>query len=270
MYGVIIGDIVGSIYEGIEAVNKKNGIITPYKERIKILDYSTPLFTDDCSFTDDTVLSCAILYAIKHHLDYGECLKKFGKDELNRLHKCHMPSRFGKCFLQWLDGDFDGVSYGNGGAMRVSSIAENFNTLEEVEKQTIQATIPTHNNQDAINCAVAVSGAIFLAKNNATKNEIKKYCENKLNIKLNYSLKKLQKEYIFTSKAIGSVPQAIFCFLKSNSFEDCLRKSISIGGDSDTIAAIACSIAEYYYNIDENLINSAKKYLPKEFIDLLK
>ena len=269
MYGVIIGDIVGSIYEVREAKNKKAGVITPYDEKIKILDFNTPLFTNDCSFTDDTVLSCAIYDAVIHNGDYAEYLRRYGKEELTRLHKVNMPSRFGKCFLEWLDGNFEGNSYGNGSAMRISAIGECFDTLKEVETQTVLATIPTHNNEDAINCAVAVSGAIFLAKNKKEKSEIKDFCESKLKQKLDFSLKELQETYVFTSRAIESVPEAIFCFLQSNSFEDCLRKSISIGGDSDTIAAIACSIAEQYYEIDENLIINAKKYLPKEFIELL-
>ena len=269
MFGAIIGDIVGSVYEIREAKAKKRGACVPYDKKIKILNPKTHLFKKDCTFTDDTVLSMAIFDAVKHDKDYAKYLKIYGKQEIERNHKCLMPSRFGKLFTMWLDGDFDGTSYGNGSAMRVSAIGESFDTLEEVEKQAYLSSIPTHNNIDAINCAIAVSGAIFIAKNNGTKQQIKNYVENKLNFKLDFCLEDLQKSYIFTSKAIGSVPQAIFCFLQSNSFEDCLRKSISIGGDSDTIAAISCSIAESFYGIDKKLINKAKKYLPNEFIELL-
>lgn len=97
----------------------------------------------------------------------------------------------------------------------------------------------------------------------------KKIIEASFNYDLNFNLDKLQRTYKFTSKAKDSIPQAIFCFIESNSFEDSIRKAISIGGDSDTIAAITGSIAESYYGIDYELIDEVEKYLPEYIIDIV-
>ena len=109
---------------------------------------------------------------------------------------------------------------------------------------------------------------IYLAKRKVSKGFIKNYIEFNYGYDLNYDLDNLQKNYKFTSKSKDSVPQAIFCFLKSNDFEDSIRKAISIGGDSDTIAAITGSIAEVYYEVDEDLIREVESYLPDYIIDI--
>lgn len=267
MYGAIIGDIVGSYYEVLEvnAIKKEPDKKRKYEDRIRILDKNEPLFTDKCSYTDDTVLTIAIAKSILEKIPYEECLRKFGLAEQNLGLDSYGRNRFGKGFVSWLNDEKKGDSYGNGASMRISPVAYYFEGLEKINEEAKKATIPSHNNEEAIIGAQAVSSCIYLSRKGKTKEEIKKYIEEQFNYNLDFNIEELQKTYRFSSKTIGSVPQAIFCFLESTSFEDCLRKSISIGGDTDTIACISCSIAEAFYGIPKNILEEAMKYLPEKY-----
>lgn len=267
MLGAIIGDIVGSTYEVEEinayknSPNKKRS----YEERIKILNREVPLFTSDCSYTDDSVLTIAISKSLTDGEDFEEVLREYGLQEIALGVDKYGRSRFGSGFVSWLKGEKVGDSFGNGASMRISPIGFYYDDLNYVLAKTTEATIPSHNHEEAIKGAQAVSSAIYLARNDFSKEEIVDFLESHFGYFFNYSLEDLQRNYTFSSKSNNSVPQAIFCFLESTDFEDCLRKSISIGGDSDTIAAIACSIAESYYGISEELKKQALSYLPVDY-----
>lgn len=268
IYGAVIGDIAGSIYETIEVMAYKKALKIPKKDRMLIMSKSTPIFTEENEITDDTVLTCAIANAILNNDEYANSLKKFGLEEIDLGVEKYGRSRFGGNFVKWCKGE-DLNSFGNGCAMRVSAIGLAFDSLEKTLIEAEKSAVPTHNYEECIKLTRAVAGAIYLARNKSSKSKIKNFCENEIGYKIKFNLNYLRNNYIFTSKAELSIPQAIFCFLVSNSFEDCLRKSISIGGDSDTICAIACSIASAYYGIDENILKETKKYIPKKYIDLL-
>lgn len=267
MLGAIIGDVVGSYYEVLEVKEIKNGHRS-YKDRIKILDQNTPLFTENSSVTDDSILTFAIYKAIKENKPYEEMLKYYAKQEINLGKDMYGRSRFGKGFVEWVNSNTQGTSYGNGASMRISPVGFLFNTLEEVKQETYKATIPSHNHQESILCAEAVAISIFLLRNGISKEELKEYIEKNY-FKLDYDLEKLRRNYKFSSKSIDSVPQAIYTFLESNSFEETIRNAISIGGDTDTIACIAGSLAESYYGIPENLLEQVKPYLKDYMKELL-
>lgn len=271
MLGAIIGDIIGSYYEVLEILERKNNKRNrSYEERIKILDENTPLFTKDCSVTDDSILTCAIYDAIKNgNNDYEKYLREYGLREVNLgLDQCGR-SRFGKGFVTWLKNNQEGNSFGNGAAMRISPIGYLFDTLEEVKTESRNATIPSHNHEESIKAAESVAVSIFLLRKGMEKEEVIDYIKNNY-YDLNYDLEDLQRNYSFSSKASNSVPQALYIFSISNSFEDSIRKAISIGGDTDTIAAIVGSISESYYGIPENMKQQAKPYLKDYMYDLLK
>lgn len=267
MLGAIIGDVVGSYYEVLEVKEIKNGCRS-YEERIKILDQNTPLFTENSSVTDDSILTFAIYKAIKENKPYEEMLKYYAKQEIDLGKDIYGRSRFGKGFVEWVNGNTEGTSYGNGASMRISPVGYLFDTLEEVKKETYKATIPSHNHEESLLCAEAVSTSIFLLRNGMSKEELKKYLEENY-FKLDYDLEDLRRNYRFSSKSINSVPQAIFTFLESNSFEETIRNAISIGGDTDTIACIAGSLAESYYGIPEEIIIKVKPYLKDYMLELL-
>ena len=144
--------------------------------------------------------------------------------------------------------------------MRISSIGFLCNSLEEVKEESYKATIPSHNHEESIKCAEAVAVSIFLLRNGLPKEKLKEYIEKNY-FKLDYNLDDLRLNYLFTSRAIDSVPQAIYCFLESKDFENAIRISLSIGGDSDTIAAITGALAEAYYGVPEDLIEKVNPYL---------
>lgn len=268
MLGSIIGDIAGSYLELLEVIDKKKKGIRDYKDRIKILDNNTSLFNDECSVTDDSILTIAIMDAILNNKDYGTCLKEYGLKEINLGLDRYGRSRFGPGFISWLQGNSKGNSYGNGCAMRVSPVGYLFDTLEDVKRESYLATIPTHNNPDSIKCAEAVATSIFFLRHGMSKVELIEYI-TRYYFKLDYDLEDLRHNYIFTSKAIDSVPQAIFCFLKSYSFESAIRIALSIGGDTDTIACITGSIAEAYYGIPNEIIGDVNKYIPDYMKNIL-
>lgn len=267
MLGAIIGDVVGSYYEVLEVKEIKNGHRS-YEERIKILDQNTPLFTEHSSVTDDSILTFAIYKAIKENKPYEEMLKYYAKQEIDLGKDMYGRSRFGKGFVEWVNGNTEGTSYGNGASMRISPVGYLFDTLEEVKQESYKATIPSHNHEESILCAEAVSTSIFLLRNGMSKEELKEYIENNY-FKLDYDLEDLRRNYKFSSKSINSVPQAIFTFLESNSFEETIRNAISIGGDTDTIACIAGSLAESYYGIPQELLEQVKPYLKDYMKELL-
>lgn len=267
MLGAIIGDIAGSTYEVDEVMALKNKQIN-YSNRMKILDKGTPLFIENSSYTDDTVLTAALANALLTDKDYYKNLKEFGLREISLGLDKYGRSRFGKGFCAWLKGESIGESNGNGCAMRVSPIANYFDDLKEIIDNTRKATSTSHNHIESHQATEMVSCCIYFAKQKRCKEYIKSYIETNYDCNLNFNLDELQRTYKFTSKAKDSVPQAIFCFLESNSFEDAIRKAISIGGDSDTIAAITGSIAEVYYGIDKDLIKKVEPYLPEYVINI--
>lgn len=260
MYGAIIGDVAGSYYEILEARARKNKQIRSYMEKTMILDKNIPLFTEKSSCTDDSILTIAIMDAKLNNKDYKETLKEYGLRELELGKDIYNRGRFGKGFVKWLTGDYEGDSYGNGCAMRISSIGFLCNSLEEVKEESYKATIPSHNHEESIKCAEAVAVSIFLLRNGLPKEKLKEYIEKNY-FKLDYNLDDLRLNYLFTSRAIDSVPQAIYCFLESKDFENAIRISLSIGGDSDTIAAITGALAEAYYGVPEDLIEKVNPYL---------
>ncbi len=269
MLGAIIGDVVGSYYEVLEIEAKKNKTHRKYEDRIKILDEDVPLFTENSSVTDDSVLTCAVYDAIINgHCDYETYLRKYGEYEVGLGEDMYGRSRFGKGFVEWLNHENNGHSWGNGAAMRISAVGFCFDDLETVKSNAELCTRPSHNHPDSLRSAEVVAVAIFLLRQNFSKDYVKKYVIDNY-YPLDYDLMDLQKNYKFTSKASESVPQALFVFFNSNSFEDSIRKAISIGGDSDTIAAIVGSLSEAHYGIPTHLKDGVRPYLRDYMYDLL-
>lgn len=245
MIGAIIGDIVGSIYE---------------MNNIKTKDFE--LFSDECRFTDDTVLTLAIAKAIKDcDGNYAilqdktvECMRDFVKKYPN--------AGFSDMFKNWAQSENPEPynSFGNGAAMRISCVGLISKTIEQVKDLSYKVTSVTHSHPEGIKGAEAVAVAIFLAINNLPKENIKEYI-NQNYYKIDFSIDELRKNYKTCLDCQNTVPQAMQCFFESESFEDAIRNAISIGGDSDTIACITGSIAEAYYGVTRDLRMKALSYL---------
>ena len=229
MLGAIIGDIVGSVYEW---------------NNIKTKEF--PLFSEKCHFTDDTVMTIAVADAILNGATPDDFI-----DSFSRFGSLYPDADFGGSFRKWLMSRHKAPynSWGNGSAMRVSPCAWFADSLEEAEKLAEISAAVTHNHPEGIKGAKATAAAIYLARVGRTKPEIKDYIETIYGYDLNRTLDEIRPSYSFDESCQGTVPEAIIAFLESKGFEDAIRNAISLGGDSDTLAAITGSIAEAAYGI---------------------
>ena len=277
MLGAIVGDTVGSIYEFNNAK-----------------DYNFEMFTDRSGYTDDSIMTMAVAYWLLKDPEHKyetleEAMVMFAKN-------CSCPNGgYGEMFYIWLfmpwslkeicpkafDDDFfakydspDGRvrynSWGNGSAMRVSAVGWFFETLEETERVAKISAEITHNHPEGIKGAQATAAAIWMARNGKSKADIKEYIETKYEYDLDRTWEYLNQRYGWKSSCQETVPEAIIAFLESSSFEDAIRKAVSMGGDSDTLACITGGIAEAFYGeIPEYMIEATQKKFPPVFHKIL-
>ncbi|MBM3650601.1 MAG: ADP-ribosylglycohydrolase family protein [Alphaproteobacteria bacterium] len=246
MKGAIIGDIVGSIYEW---------------RNIKTKQF--PLFDEECGYTDDTVCTVAIAHSI---MDWGDPV-----DYLRRWGRRYPDAGYGGSFNQWLwqDEPHPYDSYGNGAAMRVSPVAWLAKTATEARALARAVTRVTHNHPEGIKGALATTDAIWLARTGKSPERIRAKISERYGYDLSRSVDHIRPGYSFDVSCQGTVPPAIVCALEATGFEDAIRNAISIGGDSDTIAAITGSIAEAMFSVPEALWDEAVEYLPEEMLAIV-
>lgn len=247
MRGAIIGDIVGSTRE--------------FKERVKIKEFE--FFPVGSTFTDDTVLTIAVYDSLKNNIPYEESFMKWVEKYLDR--------GYGGMFFNWILSKKKEPygSKGNGAAMRVSPVGWLFNTEEEVLNEAKRSAEITHNSKEGIESAQAVAMCIYLSRKKKSKEDIKRYIEERFKYDLSKSVDEVRDTYEYNELASTTVPECIICFLESNSFEDSIRNAISLGGDADTLACIAGSMAEAYYGLDEEIWNKAKLFLTNDMLEVL-
>ncbi len=226
MLGAIAGDVIGSRFE---------------HAGIKSKDFV--LFNRRSTFTDDTVHTVALADSLLHKVPYQDKLREY-------FH--HYPTAgYGTRFRRWARASkpVPYGSYGNGSAMRVSPVAWFYDTLEDVLSEALRSAEVTHNHPEGIRGAQAVAGAVFMARNGASKVIIRNYVEDSFNYDLSAKIAEIRPDYRFDVSCQNSVPQAIIAFLEAKDFEDAVRNAVSLGGDSDTQACIAGSIAEAYFGV---------------------
>ncbi len=253
MLGVIIGDIIGSRFE---------------RHNHKSKDFE--LFTDQCRFTDDTAMTVAIAKALLEcNGDYTDlsnhairCMQEIGQK--------YPDAGYGRIFYQWLHKKAPESywSYGNGSAMRVSPVAYVAKSAKECIELADAVTRVSHDHPEGMKGAEAAALATWGALHGVTKSMIQKRIEDQYYI-LDFTIDEIRSKYRFDASCQGSVPQAIKAFLESEDFEDAIRIAVSLGGDSDTIAAIAGGIAGACYGVPDDLWEQAATYLPQEFLDIL-
>lgn len=225
MLGAIAGDVIGSVYE-----------------RANVKTKAFPLFAAGSRFTDDTVLTVALA----HVLLTGEPVERVLRD----FHARYPEAGFGPTFLAWVraaPGTPAPRSASNGAAMRISPVGWAARTLDEVLATAAAFTVVTHHHPEAVAGAQATAAAVFLARQGASKDEIRRQVETRFGYDLSVPLDVLRPGYAFDLSCAGTVPPAIRAFLEGTDFEDTLRNAVSIGGDSDTLACIAGAIAEAFH-----------------------
>lgn len=232
--GAICGDIIGSTRE-----------FYPIKTK------EFELFERKSKFTDDTVMTLAIASWLCEDKDSKDVLIK----NLKYFGNIYPNAGYGGMFMDWLNQDSPKPygSWANGSAMRVSPCAWVAESLEEARDLAKKSAVVTHNHPEAVKGALATSDAIYLARIGANKDEIREHVEINYGYDLSLTVDDIRPFYTFDVSCAGSVPESIICFLEANNFEDTIRNAVSLGGDADTQAAIAGSIASAYWDIPKNI-----------------
>lgn len=247
MIGAIAGDIIGSVFE---------------HHPIKTKDF--PLFSENSRITDDSVLTIAIADALLKDRDYGNSLRTIGLKYPN--------AGYGKQFMTWLafEGHPPYNSWGNGSAMRVAPIGWLCGSIEEVLTEAASSASVSHNHPEGVKGAQAVALAVYLAKHDAEKPDLKNELSTRFGYSLDRTLQEIRPTYQFDSSCQGSVPESIICFLESECYESAVRNAVSLGGDSDTMACIAGAIAEAFYgSVPKTIVEHSRKRLPEELLHVI-
>lgn len=257
MIGAILGDIIGSPYE--------------FDQGNKTKDF--PLFSRNSQFTDDTVMTVAVaqaLLSIDQDAD-TETIRQAITVSMQKWGWEYPWAGYGSRFRYWLlaDNPQPYNSWGNGSAMRVSSVGWMYDSLErtlEVAKATAEVS---HNHPEGIKGAQATAAAIYLARNGSGKESIRKYITESFGYDLTRTCDEIRPDYYHVESCQETVPEAITAFLEGKSFEDVIRTAVSLGGDCDTLTCIAGSIAEAFYGIPEELDIECQKRIPQEMLSVL-
>lgn len=245
MLGAIVGDIIGSVFE---------------RRPIKTVNF--PLFSEGSTFTDDTVLTVAVAHAILNDVEYGHALKTFGRR--------YPDAGYGGRFYQWLQrpGFRPYHSWGNGSAMRASPVGFAFDGVDKILEEARKSAAVTHNHPEGIKGAQAAALAVYLARMGESKEAIRQAIADRFGYDLDRSLADIRPGYRFDVSCQGSVPESIIAFLSSEGVEDAIRKAVSLGGDSDTMACIAGAIGEAYYGgVPPEIVEEVQNRLPEALWD---
>ncbi|MBE5779126.1 MAG: ADP-ribosylglycohydrolase [Clostridiales bacterium] len=253
MLGAIIGDIAGSVYEWHNVKHK-----------------NFPFLKERCFMTDDSYMTLAVAQAIMESRSTGEKLEDCTVRCMQLMGNKYPHAGYGGMFRNWLHtaNPQPYGSYGNGAAMRVSPCGFAAKTLEEAKMLSAAVTGVTHNHPEGIKGAEATTVAIWMARNGSSMEEIRE----KINAEyypMDFTLDGIRDSYRFNETCQQTVPQALMAFFESTDYEDAIRNAISIGGDSDTLAAITGGVAQAYYGIPEELREKAMGYMKEDTREIL-
>ena len=237
MLGAIIGDVVGSRHEFNNYLKK---------------DFK--LLTKQCTFTDDSVMTAAVADALLKCDGDWHGLAAQTVESMQRIGRRYPYCGYGSRFIGWMftDDPQPYNSFGNGSAMRVSAVAWVAQSLEECRALARTVTVVSHNHPEGIKGAEATAVAVWMALHGAAKEEILTYFSRSY-YPLGFTIDQIRPTYLHSESCQDTVPQALEAFAEGNDYEDVIRTAVSLGGDSDTIAAIAGAVAEAYYGIPEAL-----------------
>lgn len=256
LIGAIAGDIIGSPYE----FDYNNIKTTRF-----------PLWCPSSCFTDDTVMSLAIANALITSQSEEIPFEEAAVSSMRRFGLRYPSVGYGPRFGAWLieDDPQPYNSWGNGSAMRVSAVGWAFDTLEETEEYAKKSARVTHNHPEGIKGAQATAAAIFLARTGTSKERIRTYLSNRFEYDFDRTLDDIRPNYHHIVSCQESVPEAIIAFFESDGYEDAIRKAVSLGGDSDTIACICGGIAEAYYGMPKKIADEARSRLDPFLLEAL-
>ena len=269
MLGAIIGDTVGSVYEF---------------HNIKTTDF--PLFSSQCDYTDDSIMTIAVADWLLTDPQHGMDTLEASFLDFAKKYPCPMGG-YGGGFHRWLFhpealGNYESRdfkpgtrhpynSFGNGAAMRCSANGWMFDSLEETERVAGLSAAITHNHPEGIKGAQSTAAAIFMARNGKSKEEIRDYISTKYGYNLNRTCDEIRPVYDWDGSCQGTVPEAMVAFFDSTDFESAIRLAVSLGGDSDTLACITGGIAEAFYKeIPDDIALKIWSLIPEDFKGILR
>jgi ADP-ribosyl-[dinitrogen reductase] hydrolase len=245
MYGAIIGDIIGAPWE-FHRITRKN----------------FPLFGERNGVTDDSILTVAVADALMNDKDPAEALREWGR----KVKPGRYVAGYGARFIDWLAAPTVQPpynSYGNGGAMRVSPAAFLATTLDECLAMATRVTEITHDHPEGMKGALATAHAIWLARQQHGATQIRAEISRVYGYDLSRSVEAIRAVHQYNETAAGCVPEALTCALEATDFEDAIRNAVSLGGDADTLAAIAGGVAEARFGLPEEIGIQAWHYVPE-------
>lgn len=251
--GAIAGDVIGSAYE-----------FNPMKKLNFELFIDRAGHRNSSSFTDDTVMTVAVADWLSNGGSLAKKMQNYGR--------LYPDAGYGGNFFRWIYAREPKAynSFGNGSAMRVSPVGWAFNTLEETLDAAKESAEVSHNHPEGIKGAQAIASSVFMARKGKSKDEIKEYVMHAFDYDLNRTCNHIREDYSFDVSCQGSTPESIICFLESNDYESAVRLAVSLGGDADTMGAMAGGIAEAFYgDISNDIRKNVVKRLPEEFVEIM-
>lgn len=270
LMGGIVGDIAGSRFEFSPIKSKEFELLkmsdNQFQAKQSFRDYR-----ENCHFTDDTVMTLAVANALLDADGNYDNLSELVIKNMKEFGRKHRYVGYGSKFNSWLNSQKNEPynSFGNGSAMRIGAVPYFAKDIEELKHLSRLVTVVTHNHEEGIKGAEAVASCIWLAWHNNSKQQIKEYVEkNYYNLDFDYD--QLLKTYVHDESCQNSVPQSIYAFLISTDYEDAIRTAISMGGDADTMACIAGSIAEAFYGMPKDLEERGMEFLTEDLKEVLK
>ncbi len=257
MYGAILGDIAGSRFEFDRGGWSK--------------DFE--LVTDECSWTDDTVMTVAVAEAL---LGAGPDaavseIESACTEAMQRWGRKYPYAGYGNRFIHWLGAEKPRPygSYGNGSAMRVSAAGWLYATLERTREVARATANVSHNHPEGIKGAECTAAVIWLGRHGVTKDEIRDYVTKEFGYDISETLDEMRARHRHDESCMDSLPKALRSFLDGESYEDAVRNAVSLGGDTDTIAAIAGAMAEGFYGMPETLQDECMRFLGADMRDVI-
>lgn len=252
MYGAIIGDIIGSRFE--------------FDRGRKTKEFE--LFARGCYCTDDTVMTAAVAEAL---MDAGlsadeQTVKKNLIKSLKKWGQKYPDAGYGARFISWVLSDDPQPygSYGNGSGMRVSPAGWLYGSMERTREVARWTAEVSHNHPEGVKGAESVAAAIYLARTGASQDEIRAYITGEFGYDLSRTVDEIRPMYHHVEDCMRTMPEAFECFLEADSYEDCIRNVMSIGGDTDTLGAIAGGVAEAFWGVPPEILAAAKGYIPAD------
>ena len=257
MYGAILGDMIGAPYE--------------FDHGSKTKDFE--MFNSQVRYTDDTAMTLAIAKAIMEAgIDADEeTMKKGFVAWMQNIGNRYAMGEYGGRFSGWIHSDNPQPynSWGNGSAMRVSSVGWFFDSLDRTREVARWSAEVTHNHPEGVKGAESVAAAIYLARTGSSKEEIKQYVQDNFGYDFSRTCDEIRPTYHHVESCQETVPEAFTAFFEGNDFEDVIRTAVSLGGDCDTLTCIAGGMAEAFYGVPDDMKAECRKHLPRELCGIL-